>query len=523
MARNTLNVRLLKADIANPSDALKEDHGLEQIGAVTDTSAFYAGMAYQNPPRWRTFFPPNTQGQLNHLFGAAPAGVLFRRVQNEDGTVARWFAVCFGSAYFSFDIDQFEPHFGIRVALNRTAQQSLRSVDFRRPEEGTLVTRTQSSKPTAIFGFGMDAYNSILHAISTRAEEGDFGTTISGSDALKLTTDVSFENLDAKLQEILQAYLEELPEGIADWYGNILPVRDGPLKDQLDNLLVASIAAGDTDGIHLAPPEIFEHGSLEEIKFSGQGHSPPFESLSLTNYRSVRDNITLEQIKSDKVRIRSDNGDRYFDRWTVYRSLSAEIDHENQRYVLSAGQWYRIAGDYVERINQEVADIPDLDWELPGYEFGTSEGAYNEAAANLDDGLFLYDKDLVQFHGERGRIEFCDLLTSNAHIIHVKKRTSSSTLSHVFQQAFASAEAFIDYPELRTQMRNSHPEVHELIPVDRPDTSQYKVTIALMDEGKQYLPFLSKVGLAGLARTLRRMGYQVRFAWIVATNPTEED
>nr|WP_209348835.1 TIGR04141 family sporadically distributed protein [Pontixanthobacter sp. CEM42] len=498
---------------------MKTNSSLAEIQVPGENFRFFAGRAYSNRPKWRKFFPQPVQLELNSLRGEAPAGVLFCRATTSNLENVRWLALCFGGGYFSLDIDKFEPHFGMRVALAKSGERALRSVDFRRPEEGTLVSRTQSSRPTGIFGFGFDAHNSILNAISTLAEDASFGSTMSGADAFKLTTEVDFNSLGSKLTEILDAYYADLPPEIAEWCGNIIPVRDTSVKALLDEELVNTINSGETDLVHLAPPEIFENGSLETIKFTGQGRRGPFISLSVSNYLQVRNSVSLDQMRSDKVKIQTENSEDYFDRWTVYKCLSAEIDLDEEKYVLTAGQWYQVAGDYVASINQQVAAIPDCEWPLPDYAFGTTEGDYNTSAAIDDDGLHYYDKDLVTFKGERGRIEFCDLLSDDKHIIHVKKRTSSSTLSHVFQQAFVSAEAFLEYPLLREQMREAHPDMDELIPEARPTTEDYKVVVAIMDEGKSYFPFLSKVGMAGLAKNLRRMGYQVRLTWITASDP----
>jgi Family of unknown function (DUF6119) len=46
--------------------------------------------------------------------------------------------------------------------------------------------------------------------------------------------------------------------------------------------------------------------------------------------------------------------------------------------------------------------------------------------------------------GGRSSIEICDLLSSEKAFVHVKAKTKSSTLSHLFAQGLNSAQAFRD-------------------------------------------------------------------------------
>lgn len=520
----TLNLRLLKDVGGDPIVALKAGHQLSELPSDDANTRVFSGQAFTNKPRWRTFFPQKYQVELEKLKGAGPAAVIFKRVSykkaTDDGVetvTQRWLAACFGSVYFSLDIEQFESHFGIKVALTKSTGK-LHSVDFRKPEEGTILTRSQSSKPSPIFEFGIDAYNSILQSISTWSADPKFGVSLSGADALKISSKVDFDTLEKKLEEILVAYFADLPPDIEEWYGNIIPVKDADLLERLDTAVVNQINAGVIQGLHLAPPEIVEGGSVESIKFTGQGKAPAFESLSLRNYKSVRNIVTLDQMKSDRVKIQAENSDSFFDKWTVYKSLSAEIELTEGKFVLSAGHWYEVAADYVERINSEYENITAFEFELPSYTFGTTEGKYNTDSCNGTDELIYFDKNLVAFKGERGRIEFCDMLHKEKCIIHVKKRTSSSTMSHLFAQVYASAEAFFEYESLREQVRATSADVAAIIPAQQPVPSDYRVVLAFMDEGRAYLPFLSKIGLANVVRNLNRMGYKPRLAWIEAND-----
>jgi uncharacterized protein (TIGR04141 family) len=129
-------------------------------------------------------------------------------------------------------------------------------------------------------------------------------------------------------------------------------------------------------------------------------------------------------------------------------------------------------------------------------------------------GLYLFDKELVRFQGERGPVEFCDLLSEARQIVHVKRGSRSSLLSHLFMQGCVAAEAFVDYRPLRVQIRERLPAIAHLIPEGDPVPSEYEIVYALLHEGQRTLPFFSKVALTTICRQLRRMHYRVGLAWV---------
>src|SRR6266571_6040072 len=129
----------------------------------------------------------------------------------------------------------------------------------------------------------------------------------------------------------------------------------------------------------------------------------------------------------------------------------------------------------------------------------------------------LLDRRLVPpaFGGDR--IEVCDLLSKQGHFIHVKKRTRSSTLSHLFAQGTVSAEAFLGDSGFRDGLRQVvnklKPSFASLVPRERPDPSRYEVAYVIITKKPENvpksLPFFSQLHLMQAAHRLRVMGYRV--------------
>lgn len=73
--------------------------------------------------------------------------------------------------------------------------------------------------------------------------------------------------------------------------------------------------------------------------------------------------------------------------WSVYECLNCEVDHEGSAFLLSYGHWYRVAQDFVTKVNDFVDQVPCFTRPLPIFE-DKSEGAYNARVAAMDPQIF---------------------------------------------------------------------------------------------------------------------------------------
>ncbi len=276
---------------------------------------------------------------MRNLLGAAPAAILFVSITPEDSdNQARWLAICFGMGFQALRLEALETSAGLRIALNRIGRRLIKSVDTRRPEDATLQTRSQNSRTGEIFDFGVDPSHIILHAITGKCSDDTLGGTMSGADGLKLNCAVEYGTVDAKAAQIIAAYQDETYREHFPWFGNVSPIRDRAQIDRLDAELVERLAAGNIGGIHLAPPEIVDYHTVDQFKYTGMtrgqdGH----DELRIADYLALFSNddpIVLAKLKHDKVRIKADGQDQFFDNWPVYNCIAAEIELDGVLYVL---------------------------------------------------------------------------------------------------------------------------------------------------------------------------------------------
>ena len=203
--------------------------------------------------------------------------------------------------------------------------------------------------------------------------------------------------------------------------------------------------------------------------------------------------------------------------------------------MIEEGTFYQIEPDHLAQLNQDVDAIPYTSVELPPSrresDEGTlkeiDEGLYNERASALADHLLL-DKKTVTVPGRTSLIEVCDILTRDRQLVHVKRKFSSSALSHLFSQGYVSAELLIDSEAYRARVRakigNANPDFQRLFPEDDLVAADWEVVYAIIgpwnnEPASVKLPFFSKVNLREFRRRLRRMGFRVTLGRVPVIDP----
>lgn len=151
---------------------------------------------------------------------------------------------------------------------------------------------------------------------------------------------------------------------------------------------------------------------------------------------------------------------------------------------------------------------------LPDWRTSEDEGAYNDRAAH-ERGWALLDKANFQIGGPNQKIEICDLLTAGLHMICVKKRTRSATLSHLFSQGSVSADLYRGEPTYRDRVRAAVPANSD---GDQASSEEPTIVYAIATDRPGVLIdslfFFSKVNLVAHAKDIRRRGLKVGIAKI---------
>ncbi|MCY4530626.1 MAG: TIGR04141 family sporadically distributed protein [Chloroflexi bacterium] len=517
MVRHTTNPRvrsltiyLLKAAVRGPRDAvdrLDETRGFTvQIGDSEAT--LFVKPSTVSPPSWVRFFRDHISLDEVFLRSASSAAVLLVPVSG------RWFAVTFGHGRHLLDRGSWEPNFGLKVTLNSIDDSSIRSIDRRSFDSISRHTKEEASRLGSIEQFGINVEEDLLRAVVGIPEEESLGRRMAGMDALTVSTSVTLEGLPCLLSRYLNQWQKGTYRQRYPWIDHVREIRDKRQSKDLDEEVVARIATGRLDQAWLAVPVPIDWSLVGGFRYAPTPKATIHEDIHLRTFlESLRDpgNVNAQALRRKSIYCLDPDGQHPLHKWSVYECVYAEVRRGNDVFLLTGGLWYRIASQFVMRVDADVVQVPSSGYDLPTYRH-ESEEAYNRDVALRDPNVALMDRRNVRYGGGSSQIEFCDLFVGKRRMLHVKRFGGSSVLSHLFSQGVVSGTLFVEDREFRREVRGKLPSSFvEGVPEERPQVDLYEVGFAIVSRsaGELVLPFFSKVNLRNAVRTLRGLGYRV--------------
>lgn len=496
--------------------------GLAFIGA------FYVRNKPSKAPDWQPFVNELLQPSAPlRLLNRHAAALLVVRVAKH------WFAIPFGFGRHLLRDEVIEPGFGLRVTLNAVDADRLRSVDLRTIEEMTMQTRRQASRIAGLEVFGINVTRDIVAGVTGQPRDMSVGTVMTGRDQCVLHGSVPFDQIATRCKQLLGLYDRDDYKERFGWIDHMSAVADDPLRSSLDDALVGALNAGNFDQLHFAAPEQMEWADLAGFRYSCEPVSaalhPDLEPAEYVAAHETRRRavgpLDAERLRKDKVQMFGGPADAQIVAWQVYRCCVFQTTFAGYLYVLSGGLWYQIEKSFADRVRGEVANIAEFapqEFGLPPADPGEHEEDYLVRAAPLMEQalelpVVVMDQQMVRAADAASDIEVCDLFTGAKHFIHAKRRTRSSTLSHLFAQGTVSAQAFVNdqtYREgARAKIAQTACGTADFFPSARPIARDYTVVFAVIAKGTgslgPALPFLSQVNLSYAGRQIRAWGYEL--------------
>lgn len=435
------------------------------------------------------------------------------------------FALTFGYGRSFLDQAKIERRFGLKVALNLIDEKQIRSLDTKLFDEMVVSKNTQTSRTSELPAFGVDILRDIVRAVTGIAPESTGYKAVSGADALVLGVASPVTDLPGLLRDLYSHYTATKYQAAFGWVDHLAEVKDPALEALLDGQLLGQLRIGDTSSTHLAMPENLDWEDIEHFLIVPTRRQAQFVELDLDSYldqpATKAGELTIEQLKRRKVAVKFISSADAVGRWSVYQCLVSEQRLGGQLYALVEGRWYEIASSLVGQVDAAISAIPQATVKLPAGWPGESEADYNARAAAASRDLALLDRQLVAPNGATTRLEFCDLIATDGSLIHVKRKSRSSTLSHLFAQGHVSAEALTD-GTLRDQVRTAITKAAGIedaspwlafvppsgtVPARDKVTVTYAVIANSKAKGNEWLPFFSRLTLMQTVRDLNRLGF----------------
>jgi uncharacterized protein (TIGR04141 family) len=216
----------------------------------------------------------------------------------------------------------------------------------------------------------------------------------------------------------------------------------------------------------------------------------------------------------------------------VSKCLSGELRIGTDAYILDDGALLSVATDYLRDLNKFTNVITNPTQSFPAMRRNEREDSYNKRISESLRRAILLDKQTVK-RRQATAIEVCDVATSTKQLIHVKKGTTSSALSHLFAQGVVSAELLYMDSDFRSEItkllsskssRTAHARKVTGSGAERMQDFEWlhgnnfephacEVVYAIMTKRSggmrnDELPFFSKINLRMRCNELRRMGFK---------------
>jgi uncharacterized protein (TIGR04141 family) len=523
-----LTIYQIKKDWQDLDDIVTGDglssHELEFEGNVT--GYLYIKKPKSNPPKWGRLFAGYID--LSEFGrGASPAAVLLIKL---DG---RWYAVTFGAiGRFLIDQDAIEDRFGLLTVLNSIPDDQIRSIEKTALDARATHSKVQTSREAQAQDFGVDIERDLVRAVTGTPSDASLAQRLHGMDALRASLKMDLEELPEKIREFARRSKAKTYRKNFSWIDHIAEVRNSRLKERLDLRLLSCIHTEDYERCWMAVPELIDWGTYTRFRYGGyKKKNPLHHDVSLSGWIvelcesvdgiSESGDISLQLLQSKRVRCL---GEEEIERhvWPVYKCIYAEVDYDGNSYAFSSEKWYLIAKEYAQNVDEFFANVHRYEIALPTYD-DKDEGAYNIRVCAAGNGsMALMDKKMIHYGGGPGKLEFCDLFTHAGDMVHVKRYSQSSGLSHLFSQGTVSGELFRSQKDFRVLVNDLLPQSHKLVdPLKELDPDEYRVVYAIISKqggDDLTLPFFSRLNLRAAVTRLRSYGFRVSIAKIPIDN-----
>lgn len=531
---------------------IKKSKGLTDI--FKDNVAAYKkielseGTLYYNPknvrvPDWvEGFFKQNfiqtyrkedgTEGEYN-IFNTASSQAVFLKEITYRG-IDYLFAITFGSGFQLLKSDAFVPNFGLKCVLNLVSSNNgLRKISKYDISSSPKQTSQQLSKKGSQVDFTLDYQTDILTGITGNFDDKNkkdkilieyIGKTISGGNSFSINAKANIKNVDKilKLSVIAYAAQKYKRKGFA-WIDNVSYIKhDNILLEKLNNELDRKLAdiTEESDQIWFAVPELVRWEDIEGFYF-GRQTTVLKDDLDLIEYkqyikRKEEAIFNIEKLKQSHIYAKNAKGDGYLYCWDAFQCLNAELEMDGKTFMLINKNWYEINKDFQDETNEKFENYFNNKSGLNFIDCNCKdEDSYNKELARQNK-LICLDRNTVFYGGGQSQIEICDILDEgNKKLIHIKKYSGSSVLSHLFSQGLVSMQLLIRDGKFLKKVEQKISDLKGSTFSFNENVRKYDVVYGIIAKsGSQHLniPFFSKVNLNSVCdRLCQEMNVNVCF------------
>lgn len=502
-------------------DSLDAQAALGTVFAVT-----FSGVS--PPPWWVEALSRELDVEAEFAVGGLPSrgALVFCAVTDpQDGKSSRWLVWSFGIGSRYLERRRLEPRFGVITALNRIigedeGETRLRKFQYQQPGAFRQRVGHVAASDTPLGGFRFDRVRDLVAAAGGRPTHKD--TEVFGSRNYVYRTEVDplFGTLAEESASVLRLYRKDNYRRNFAFIDNYLPVDDPDLVQALDNAALDALLHEVHHVEVWYPDDLIDFNdetSIEYVLLPGERLSTASRTTFTVDF--ARKAVLNDRDKGLDTNLRFADADRNEVKTMALREcLTADFIFEDDRYVLTDGTYYLVDSEFLEGIDQHLESVPSWNGEeLPDYEGKTEPHWIRKAATGRP--FLVLDRELIQVPGTTP-FEPADLLHASGAMLHVKRRSRSSSLAYCFVQASTSAEMLTRHesvaalrakveqlaaPHLKyalqaslTALDNNRPELPVVITLlsDRPEM------------GARHLPLIAKLELESSLIRIHQQGFR---------------
>jgi uncharacterized protein (TIGR04141 family) len=218
--------------------------------------------------------------------------------------------------------------------------------------------------------------------------------------------------------------------------------------------------------------------------------------------------VEAEKLLSKEIRFFDEN-DELLETAEVRDLVIAELETRGNHYILSDGNVFRVDRSYLQRI-RAFLEKKVVATSLPPY---ADEESYNRRS-----GLHVLDRKLITVDGSQ--VELCDLIDDSGRLIYVKRRSKSSTLSHLWTQVRSAAYLLRRMNEARRKFCGLLPQGVPTSVRDAIESGAHLTfVVAILGTRKiGDLPLLAQIPLQALLQQIEEWSYSIEIELVSDAN-----
>lgn len=537
MGKNTENYNLLLHNTNDFEECLKDDFKGSQFHEldVEKHNNFKEGRIYiasteENTVEWLDTLNSYTKDSLERdLYkNKSNKAVLMLKYEKSEENKEYIFSLVYGYGRTMLDDRYIVKNFGLRTAINLIEESNIKSLNSLNISRDYIDIQRQALSYVSHSDLQVNTNADILKSISGKAPSSSNFSSMSGADNLRFSAK-SDVNLSELLEDVLNAYKSDSykKKGL-EWIDHIQAVRDSKIIATLDKEVINHIKDDSLDNPVIAPNKIISYLDIEGYFISGMNISHKikehfyddipseqfWEFLSEKIDYQIEDKIIIDKLKSCSLYCWTNDSAQKVS--SIYDSLFIEIEHNNEKFFINNGDWFKIESTYYGYVTNKIDSIKIFsDPVIPSCDKNWNEGEFNEKFAESDPDRFkLFDKK--NFHLPdygHSRIEPADIITIEKQFIHVKKGGSSANLSHLFAQGVVSAQLYKNEILFINEINKLFEEGY-FKPDDEIEVIYGVIDKRFTKKASEILPFFSMVNLSQHYDNLSNMGVRCRLLFI---------